>query len=148
MDNLTEAAATLGRKGGKATSAAKAAAARENGRKGGRPRVAAHIPERIAATRYTLHESTDRTRNFDGGDYDEWALVVAVPGGHYVSFRSSAEGSIPFCRRCGRYESGCRCTEWLSPYGGDIPAEWGVAEPTEIDSVGFLMHLHEEWMLI
>jgi general stress protein YciG len=37
-DELSEAAATLGRKGGQATSERKAQTSRENGRKGGRPR--------------------------------------------------------------------------------------------------------------
>lgn len=37
MDDLHNAAATLGRKGGSVKSERKAAAARENGRKGGRP---------------------------------------------------------------------------------------------------------------
>lgn len=40
MTTPEEAAAILGRKGGKSTSEAKAAAARENGKRGGRPRKA------------------------------------------------------------------------------------------------------------
>jgi len=36
---ITKAAAALGRKGGKSTSEAKTAAARENGEQGGRPRI-------------------------------------------------------------------------------------------------------------
>ena len=39
LDDISAAAAALGRKGGKAKSEAKARAARENGRKGGRPRI-------------------------------------------------------------------------------------------------------------
>lgn len=42
-NNISEAAAALGRKGGKAKSEAKAKAARENGKKGGRPRIYGNI---------------------------------------------------------------------------------------------------------
>lgn len=48
--DTSRAAAALGRKGGKAKSAAKAAAARANGAKGGRPRV----------TPWTVREVTER----------------------------------------------------------------------------------------
>ena len=37
MEKISEAAAILGKKGGKSKSAAKVAAVRENGKKGGRP---------------------------------------------------------------------------------------------------------------
>lgn len=42
-NNISEAAAALGRKGGKAKSEAKTKAARENGKKGGRPRIYGNI---------------------------------------------------------------------------------------------------------
>jgi hypothetical protein len=58
MKNLSNAAATLGRKGGKATTDAKVEASRENGQKGGRPKgsknrkpraVSASTPDRTPA---------------------------------------------------------------------------------------------------
>ena len=39
MSNLKQAAATMGRKGGKKKSTRKAAASRKNGKRGGRPRT-------------------------------------------------------------------------------------------------------------
>lgn len=44
---LTDAAATLGRKGGSSTSEAKRAASRENGKKGGRPKIITIDPDEI-----------------------------------------------------------------------------------------------------
>ena len=46
---LSDAAAALGRKGGKAKSDAKAAAARANGRKGGRPKLSDRQIDKLAA---------------------------------------------------------------------------------------------------
>ena len=50
MSAATVAASAFGRRGGLATSAAKAAAARANGAKGGRPRNAPNRPRKIANT--------------------------------------------------------------------------------------------------
>lgn len=48
MDDISRAAAALGRKGGSARSEAKTAAVRENGRKGGRPKKPSNTQPRFA----------------------------------------------------------------------------------------------------
>lgn len=60
--NTSRAAAALGRKGGRAKSAAKAAAARANGAKGGRPAVGGllqYIPARLRAHVVDAYRDSD-----------------------------------------------------------------------------------------
>jgi general stress protein YciG len=46
-DDLSEAAANLGRKGGQARTPAKARSSKENGKKGGRPKKDPSTPSRV-----------------------------------------------------------------------------------------------------
>jgi hypothetical protein len=82
-NNLSKAAAALGRKGGSATSEAKRAAARTNGRKGGRPtETELRIRNQIDDIRDRLTElslagksDTERSNNLKRREMRLWARL-------------------------------------------------------------------------
>lgn len=103
-DNLTNAAAALGRKGGAAKSEAKAQAARKNGRKGGRPRLARRLEYQIkfqtgaAGSKHrTIRAAAaalraTRARARKNGDEQAIALQVNIyQGGRFYGVRDLTE---------------------------------------------------------
>lgn len=74
--DITTAAATLGRKGGKATTEAKVTAARANGAKGGRPRAA--WSKTTYGWKHNASGATlERTNNPNPDRYGDWSLAGA-----------------------------------------------------------------------
>lgn len=66
-DEISAAAATLGRKGGLSTSEAKQAASRENGKRGGRPKK----DQATMSQRHTIYRSGYKSQAAYSNDYQD-----------------------------------------------------------------------------
>ena len=101
------AAATMGRKGGRAKSAAKTAAMRENGRKGGRPRQYWVISERWSRTRerVSFRDISDQAAVYNRDlDRDEVEVIMTTRNGCEVVVDETGDIVAVAVRDWGKWE--------------------------------------------